>query len=120
MHQILTIFPYRHGDHWAFDDAQFGLSAEPFVFGMSEIITRVVENKKITRPENGFCLQFSDSHLGFGMHEQPDVQLEWLCAACGGNWYTANVYGFEMLGWLCPALYRYFKTAPQTIYARAS
>jgi hypothetical protein len=35
----------------------------------------------------------------------------------GGNWYRADVPPSE--GWLCPALFRYFETAPQEIYVRA-
>ena len=34
----------------------------------------------------------------------------------GGNWYRAE--DFEMEGWLCPALLKYFDAPPKGIYAR--
>jgi hypothetical protein len=35
---MMTIFPYRDRGDWVFDDASVGLTREPFVFGMPEII----------------------------------------------------------------------------------
>lgn len=35
----------------------------------------------------------------------------------GGNWYWNESLGME--GWLCPALFKYFDTAPERIYAQA-
>jgi hypothetical protein len=34
----------------------------------------------------------------------------------GGNWYYSRELCIE--GWLCPALFKYFDVAPQTIYAK--
>ncbi len=35
----------------------------------------------------------------------------------GGTWYYSDHYKME--GWLCPALFKYFPTAPREIYVRA-
>ena len=40
-----TIYPYRLGDCWVFDDARTGLKEEAFVLGSSEMMTRLVEAK---------------------------------------------------------------------------
>lgn len=37
MNQIRVIFPYRHEQIWAFDDATVGLLREPFVLGIPEL-----------------------------------------------------------------------------------
>jgi hypothetical protein len=34
----------------------------------------------------------------------------------GGNWYFSPQ--FQLEGWLCPALFKYFEAAPQKIYAQ--
>jgi hypothetical protein len=34
-----------------------------------------------------------------------------------GDWYYSGKY--QMEGWLCPALFKYFITAPSEIYVRA-
>jgi hypothetical protein len=44
-----------------------------------------------------------------------DLVLEWVGEENGGNWYRAPKLG--MLGWLCPALLKYFERAPERIYA---
>ncbi len=39
---ILTIYPYRLGQCWVFDDRRTGLKEEAFVLGSSEVLTRLV------------------------------------------------------------------------------
>jgi hypothetical protein len=34
----------------------------------------------------------------------------------GGYWYHSPA--LEMRGWLCPALFRYFREAPERLYAK--
>jgi hypothetical protein len=43
--------------------------------------------------------------------------VDWLPQV--GNWYRGMIFGEEMIGWLCPALFLYFPAAPPTIYAKA-
>jgi hypothetical protein len=117
----MTIYPYFDPSSgcWLFDDEQAGLKAEPFVLGMSEMLTRLVTHLAIEQATRGFCLQFS-------AHPIPhDVELQWVRAEnprdpMAGHWYRGLVAGREMEGWLCPALYRYFETAPRRIFVKAS
>src|SRR5216684_394509 len=45
------------------------------------------------------------------------AKLEWQREEYGGNWYFSPEY--EMEGWLCPALFKYFDKAPKEIYVKA-
>lgn len=103
---LFVIFPYKYKDTWVFDDETVNLVKEPFVFGIPEMIDDLV--KKIPNADSGFRLIFS---------EQPfpkyQAKLTWLREECEGNWYTID--GQEE-GWLCPALLKYFKSAPKEIY----
>ncbi|MBD3187475.1 hypothetical protein GF325_11640 [Candidatus Bathyarchaeota archaeon] len=116
---MMVIFPYcKHGT-WMFDDDKVGLRAEPFVLGMSQLITRVIASKaeKMKNAREGFKLIFSKDE--FPGH---DVKLELEREESGGAWYIvvdgmAGVVGHR--GWLCPALFKYFNEVPVTIYAKA-
>jgi len=114
----LVIYPYLIDPIWVFDDARAGLKEEAFVCGASEMISRVVEAKRIPNAAGGFMLTFSDVPLKDG-----DVELHWLrrdeTQIMPGNWYRANVAGQTMDCWLCPALELYFSTAPQKLFVRA-
>jgi hypothetical protein len=72
--RILTLYPYLYPGTacWVFDDARTGLKEEAFVEGTSEMITRVIERKKIPIAANGFLLSFSDQP--FNGH---DVERRW-------------------------------------------
>jgi hypothetical protein len=109
MNSIVAIHPYKHQGMWVFDDPAVGLRQEPFVSGADAIIQRLV--KEIPNAESGFTLVFSAQPFpGF------QTQLEWRREELGGNWYYSPA--LDMEGWLCPALFKYFETAPQTIYAQ--
>lgn len=93
-----------------FDDAATGLVAEPFVFGMPEMIDSLVAD--IPEAGRGFRLLFSANPFpGY------QAELEWLREEFGGNWYLWKVRNME--GWLCPALFKYFEAAPPRIYCKA-
>lgn len=100
--RILTLYPYLYPGTacWVFDDARTGLKEEAFVEGTSEMITRVVEQKRIPRAAKGFLLSFSDQPF-----DGYDVERLWLRGdAEDGNWYEGEVLGEYMENWLCPAL----------------
>jgi hypothetical protein len=107
---ILSIEPYWHEDTWIFDDDSVGLEAEPFITGIPEMIDYLVQD--IRNAELGFRLYFADFPF-------PDYQmeLEWVREQDGGHWYRLPLTGNE--GWLCPALYYYFDTAPKKLYVKA-
>jgi hypothetical protein len=109
MNSIIAIHPYKAHGMWVFDDPAVGLSQEPFVCGADAIIDRMVEG--IADAATGFALVFSARPFpGF------QTEFEWRRAEMGGNWYYSRE--LEMEGWLCPALFKYFDSAPRRIYAQ--
>ena len=109
MNAINVIQPYKHLTMWVFDDAKVGLIQEPFVSGADEIIEKMVAN--IPDAENGFILLFSSRP--FPGHQ---AVFEWRREEQGGNWYYFKE--LDMEGWLCPALFNYFESAPQYLYVQ--
>jgi hypothetical protein len=107
---LMVIEPYWYQDTWVFDDESVGLDKEPFVQGIPEMIDTLV--KDIPNARNGFRLLFSS--LPFSGYQ---VELTRVREEYGGYWYEVKDIGTE--GWLCPALFRYFENAPETIYAKA-
>ena len=106
---IAVIVPYRYEGTWVFDDPAVGLIREPFVAGIDLMIDRLTAS--IPRPDKGFRLLFSGTPFpGYS------IKLEWRREEYAGNWYFCPQLGSE--GWLCPALFKYFETAPPEIYIR--
>lgn len=109
MNSIIAIHPYMTQGMWVFDDANVGLTEEPFISGADTIIERMVES--IPNAKDGFTLLFSSAAFpGF------QLELEWVRADLSGNWYRSNA--LELEGWLCPALLKYFDSPPAKIYAQ--
>jgi hypothetical protein len=110
MNVINVLMPYRFQGMWVFDDERTGLYREPFVSGADRMIDVLVED--IPKAESGFRLIFSESPFpGF------TVELRWQREEYGGNWYFSPAYDME--GWLCPALLKYFDRPPKNIYVKA-
>ena len=109
MNSILVIHPYKSAGLWVFDDPHIGLVREPFVSGADTVIDRMVEG--IPEAARGVTILFSAAPF-------PNSQFEfaWRREEFGGNWYFSPRFGLE--GWLCPALFRYFASAPERIYAQ--
>jgi len=107
---LVVITPYWHQGTWVFDDESVGLNREPFVAGVPEMIDVLV--KDIPNARSGFRLLFSSAPF-------PGYQIELTRAKeeYGGYWYRVKDQSAE--GWLCPALFKYFETAPETIYVKA-
>src|SRR5205823_462562 len=104
---LFVILPYKYEGTWVFDDKSVGLLREPFVLGIDTIIDLSVAG--IPNAEKGFKAIFSASKFpGY------TLKLEWKREDSGGNWYYSPQ--FKMEGWLCPALFKYFKSAPKEIY----
>lgn len=110
--QIMVIAPYwlEEVGTWVFDDPATGLSQEPFVSGVPEMIDYLA--KDIPNARTGFRLLFSASPF-------PGYQkrLVWKQEEMDGNWYASDDPPME--GWLCPALFRYFDQAPAELYLKA-
>jgi hypothetical protein len=109
MNAMFVIFPYKWNGQWVFDDDAKGLDREPFVLGIDAIIDKATEG--IPNADDGFKLLFSPTP--FPTYQ---VKLDWRREENGGNWYWCPQY--EMEGWLCGALYRYFDEAPREIFAK--
>jgi hypothetical protein len=106
---LLVIAPYKYQGTWVFDDPAVGLSREPFIAGIDTMIDKAVAD--IPNAEKGFRAIFSASPF-------PGVnwKLDWRREESSGNWYYSD--RFKMEGWLCPALLKYFPTAPREIYVK--
>ena len=107
---IMVIAPYKHAGTWVFDDPATGLKQEPFVSGIPEMIDEAV--KDIPDAKKGFRLIFSVQPFPGYTHK-----LVWRRGDKSGNWYYNEQYDME--GWLCPALFRYYPEAPKEIYLKA-
>jgi hypothetical protein len=107
---IMLIAPYKYTGTWVVDDDRVGLVREPFVAGMPEMIEILV--KEIPQADQGFRLLFSAQP--FPGHQQ---KLTWLRGDKGGNYYKTENPAME--GWICPALFRYYREAPKELYVKA-
>jgi len=107
---LLVIAPYRHAGTWVFDDPSAGLVREPFVASVPEMIDVLVRD--IPAATNGFRLLLSAQPFP-GYHKR----LTWLRADVGGNCYKMDDPAME--GWICPAMFRYYQTAPKELYVKA-
>lgn len=112
VNSLLVVAPYRQAGTWVFDDARVGLQSEPFVAGIPELIDKLVADSNIPDANRGFRLIFSTQP--FPGHQ---TKIVWRRQESAGNWYYSEQYDME--GWLCPALFKYFKRAPKTIYLKA-
>ena len=108
---IMVLYPYKHEGMWVFDDERTDLVREPFMAGADTIIDRAIERRRVRNAGTGFRLIFSLSP--FPLY---DFKFRWVREADGGNWYYSE--DFQMEGWLCPALFKYFDKAPEEIYAK--
>ena len=106
---INVIKPYLWNGMWVFDDDRVGLSKEPFVAGISQMIWAILEKNQIKNGEQGWLCLFSENPF-------PGAEvLEWVRYEGSGDVYSWN--GME--GWLCPALRLYFPQAPAKLYVQA-
>jgi hypothetical protein len=109
MNALVVIAPYKYQGTWVFDDPAVGLSREPFIAGIDTMIDKAVAD--IPNAEKGFRAIFSASPF-----PGANWKLEWRREESDGNWYYSD--RFKMEGWLCPALLKYFATAPREIYVK--
>jgi len=111
---IMVLKPYKYLGTWVFDDSSTGLVKEAFVAGVPEILEGLLASNGIPleEGERGFKLTFAAvAFPGF------QIQVEWQREEAGGNWYKEKETGHE--GWLCPALFKYFDSAPAALFIRA-
>lgn len=109
MNSLMVIVPYKYEGLWVFDDAAVGLSKEPFIAGIDTLIDKATAS--IPDAQHGFRAIFSGAKF-----PGANFKLEWRRAESDGNWYYSPEFNQE--GWLCPALLKYFKSAPPEIYVK--
>jgi hypothetical protein len=112
---LMVIHPYYKMGIWMFDDEAVGLREEPLISGIPEIIEFATAKIGIKKPQNGFTLLFSATP--FPEHQAILRHIQHKAEDFGGDWYRLE--GTELEGWLCPALLKYFVTAPDAIYCAA-
>jgi len=108
---IFVIHPYKRDGIWAFDDAQKGLLREAFVAGADDLLELAATRIGIPSTDfhRGITVLFSASAF-----PGAQVCVKRTREELGGNWYYSPDFQFE--GWLCPALFKYFETAPDEIH----
>jgi hypothetical protein len=109
VNSLFVIAPYKYEGMWVFDDPAVGLSKEPFIAGIDTMIDKIVAGSP--NADKGFRAIFSAAQF-----PGADFKLEWRREESGGNWYYSDQ--FKMEGWLCPALLKYFLSAPPDIYVK--
>jgi hypothetical protein len=107
---IVLIVPYRYANTWVFDDDRMGLAREAFVAGTPELIDRIVTN--IPNAGQGFRMYFSAQPFPGATHA-----LTWRRGDSTGNWYYSEEFKAEC--WLCPGLFKYYRSAPKELHVRA-
>ena len=107
---LLVIAPYKHAGTWVFDEPSRGLKQEPFVAGIPGMMDKLVSG--VPNAEQGFRLIFSAQVFPEYTHK-----LVWRRKDANGNWYYCPQFKTE--GWLCPALFKFFREAPKEIYIKA-
>ena len=120
---IHIILPYKWEGVWDFDDERVGLDKEPLVVGVRSQFTsqlRIIPDILLDRATAKIFDAVNGFRLTFSQHEFPEYDecIRWLREESADN----NVYWsdkFEMEGWLCPALLRYFEKPPTKIYLKA-
>jgi len=108
---LQIIFPYKDRGQWMFDDERVNLVREPFIYGMDTLLNIIATREKIKGLSKGVKLIFS--HLPFPQA----IELVWDREDVGGNWYACPEIN-DRQGWLCPAMFKYFKKTPARLYIK--
>ena len=106
MNQINVLTITKKNNIWAFDDPERGLIREPFVAG-ADVLCDLLANS--VGSNDKFTAIFSKDDF-----PNQQIRLDWKRFECNGNVYHAPKFNHDL--WLCPALLKYFDTAPKCIY----
>jgi hypothetical protein len=107
---LITLFPFKYQGVWMFNDKSKRLENEAFIAGIDDMLDLLTAH--IPNAVQGFKLTISTEPFPNYM-----VVLERRNRQYGGRWYYCP--HFKTVGWLCPALFKYFWKAPRRLYARA-
>ena len=116
MHHMNTIFQIvprkmKKAPLWIFDDPQRGLIEEPFLEDASAALDKIAES---VGAKNEMVLLFSATAI-------PDCTTTVERVGSGEYAETAGAF-YRFYGkkvWLCPAVAKYFRLAPEKIFIKA-
>jgi hypothetical protein len=126
--ELMAIEPYWHEGVWVFDDASRGLDREPLQgcfeaeFRELKVLARLIGGG-VTKLIDHLVKDIPDAHAGFLLliSSQPfagyQVELNRIAEEDGGCLYRGKNYSAE--AWLSPGLFKYFETAPKSLYVKA-
>jgi len=113
---IMMIHPYKRNSQWMFDDEDTDLKGEALVAGIDTMLDILTSD--IPKAVDGFNLLFAGIPFpGFEIKIDRVPGSGLPSDGSGGTWYRSEDY--DMPGWLCPALFKYFEKAPEHIYVKA-
>lgn len=104
---VYRIKPYIRDSEWFFDDPDRGLLEEGLTDGVPEILISMYERKKTTTAGNAVVWFTSEPHV------LSELTIYYVEPRMHGSLYRAED-GREC--WFCPALLRYYKEPPATLY----
>lgn len=104
---MLCIEIYKLHGIWCFSDEKRELVDEPFILGMTELITAALKHTNLYEFNKKYRILFSGYDFPFN-----NGYLNKLGEERGGAWYEWN----ENKGWLCPATLKFFEQFPEKIY----
>ena len=110
---IMKINAYKHEGQWVFDDKDRDLVKEPFVAGADTLLD-IISGK-----DNAVNLIFSANDFPKVTHVINRVGKS-AGSYGGGTDYVFEAPGITLPVWLCPALFKFFEEAPETIYVCAT
>ena len=101
---------------WVFDFPALGVSKEPFVSGIPEMIEFVLGTKGVARAkQNGFVLLFEGKDENqFDTALDGGLTIERVRHENNGTVYKLK-HIIPMEGWLCPVLNKFFPESPKFI-----
>lgn len=107
---MMVIQIYEHCGTWAFTDKARGLTHEPFVAGIPEIIDFCIDAYGDKTKET-HRIVFSAEYFPLCQGHMTKTSNEH-----GGAWYQFDVQDGGFKGWLCPATLKFFDSHPEKIY----
>jgi len=117
MNAINVIYPEYHNGIWVFTDESKELVNEPFVGATNSVISLIANVAGVLNNDK-FRLLFSSISFPEYQHVVTHIENK---VSDFGDWYDFEIYLDEVFSyqfWLCPALLKYFDTAPDEIYIK--
>ena len=105
--QINVLHIFKENGVWMFNDEEIGLFKEPFVSSMGDIIEMFVDG----RDKFKAFISHSPIHQGTLILQRIEDGMD-------GLYRIYDNDPSSVIGWLCPALLKYFEYYPKFIYVK--